>query len=108
MSFLSKLQFWKKNDDLPFSDDMDSKLHLPDIDGGYGQQTPSSMPPMDSGFSRPHSFSQPSPPLFQQQQFQQQQPGKDMELIEAKLDTIRSMLDSINQRLANLERIARE
>jgi hypothetical protein len=32
--------------------------------------------------------------------------GKDIEIIHAKLDAIRSSLDSINQRLATLERIA--
>ena len=33
---------------------------------------------------------------------------KDLELISAKLDALKAVLDSMNQRLANLERIARE
>lgn len=33
---------------------------------------------------------------------------KDLELISAKLDAIKALLESLNQRVANLERIARE
>ncbi len=34
--------------------------------------------------------------------------GKDIEIISAKLDALKAVLDSINQRLTNLERIAKE
>ena len=33
---------------------------------------------------------------------------KDLELISAKLDAIKALLDNLNQRVASLERIARE
>jgi hypothetical protein len=49
-------------------------------------------------------------PLFQQQGLQQNQDitniAKEIEIVHAKLDAIRSYLESINQRLASLERIA--
>jgi hypothetical protein len=81
------------------------------------------------GLARPQQSFSPSPqfgsaqPQFQQPQQQQQyrpQPAaqdfrqgsdiaevaKELEIIHAKIDAIRSSLDSINQRLATLERIA--
>jgi len=72
----------------------------------------------------PQQFQQPQPtaqPAFQQQMMpQMQQPiqqhaangvdvsevAKEIEIMHAKLDAIRSTLDSINQRLASLERMA--
>lgn len=39
---------------------------------------------------------------------QMQATNKDFELLSAKLDTLKALLDNINQRLTNLEKIARE
>ncbi|MFQ5475337.1 MAG: hypothetical protein ACE5DM_05890 [Candidatus Nanoarchaeia archaeon] len=40
------------------------------------------------------------------EQYQQNTVAKDIEIISAKLDSLRATLESINQRLANLERMA--
>lgn len=48
------------------------------------------------------------PPIPQIQPMQATITAKDIEIISAKLDVIKAMLDNLNQRIANLERIARE
>ncbi|NQU79687.1 hypothetical protein HQ545_08020 [Candidatus Woesearchaeota archaeon] len=53
----------------------------------------------------------PAPIASAQQNFKPHEPGlndlaKDVEIIHAKLDAIKSSLDSVNQRLATIERIA--
>ena len=58
-----------------------------------------------------HYAQQPFPQTFIPQQplpIQQGVDAKDLEVISAKLDAIKALLESLNQRLANLERIARE
>lgn len=76
---------------------------IPGMPGSNMSETP-----MHQSFEPEPSF-HPSQMQMQQQQPMQSYPiNKDIELISAKLDAIKSNLDSINQRLANLERIARE
>jgi|TARA_Y100000031_G_C8166833_1_gene359792 hypothetical protein len=126
MSILDKVMFWKKKDE--FGDiglgDKDplgkGNLAFGDDFGmgsapGYGQQ---SKAPEQPSFAQQPSFSQSS---FAQQQFpQQQQPyqqpryepqqdvtSKNLEIISSKLDALRASIESLNQRLANLEAIAR-
>ena len=85
------------------------------LEPSFGQQ------PSQPSFSQP-SFSQPSfsqPAFDQQPSFTPQQPSsfsqmqglgndrdirRDIELLSSKLDTIKALLDAMNQRLANLER----
>jgi len=116
MSVFSKLAFWKKRDEL-------SELGL-GTPSGFGKETGFDnlgLPKEDYGFSK--DFGQDAAafqPSFGQQQrpFQAQQPSypqqqqmftvdKDMEIISSKLDALRASLESLNQRLANIERIAR-
>ena len=81
--------------------------------------TPSFEENVPEGLPRPRSFeespSMPSTaekpsqyPSYQQplQHAPLTQDSKDLELISAKLDAMRATLESMNQRLANLERIA--
>ena len=80
------------------------------LEPSFGQQ------PSQPSFSQP-SFSQPA--FDQQPSFTPQQPSsfsqmqgfgndrdirKGLELLSSKLDTIKALLDAMNQRLANLER----
>jgi len=128
MAFLDKLMFWKKKDDFDtnignFGADntfgTGAGTGAPDMGYGnqdfgmpeaqFGQQLPTSQfgqaPPMFPGTSQGAGFPQPTP--FAPQQSQQDfMVGKDIEIISAKLDSLRAYLDSINQRLANIERIA--
>ena len=85
-----------------------------------GAETPPPLPQPEATGAEP--FPQPAvhPPEARPQSFSQQYPSyqqplqpaplthdaKDIEIISAKLDALRATLESINQRLANLERIA--
>ncbi|MBN2454515.1 hypothetical protein JXB11_03135 [Candidatus Woesearchaeota archaeon] len=123
MGMFGKLMFWKKSDDLGLKGD---DLGLGDLgkmpgDDPLQQNADQYGLPQQQGM--PHDFSQPQQPFpqqsMQQPYFQSSTPSmdsmqsqrsyranSDMELVSAKLDAIRAALDSINQRLANLERIA--
>ena len=132
MGLFSKLAFWKKKDDL---DDLGKDLGL-DKDIGMGKDLGLDMgagPSPDLGmgidtnqvqqpYQRYPSFQQPQQgfqpvPSFQSQPVFQQQPSynsndnfiasKNLEVISSKLDALRASIESINQRLANIEAIAR-
>ncbi len=124
MGFFDKLAFWKKKDDL---DDLGKDLGLdkelgmdftsgPSPDLGMGTEPM----PAQQQFQKYPSFQQPqqnfqAQPSFQPQTFQQQSYGagdsymnsKNLEVISSKLDALKANLESISQRLANIEAIAR-
>ncbi|MBR9699659.1 hypothetical protein GOV09_04340 [Candidatus Woesearchaeota archaeon] len=120
MGFLGKLAFWKKNEpdfgsdmgmpNTDFSAQNDLGLPKPDPTAFQGVGDPEGQRSMNQSLSQqmapdPRStgystFSQP--PVQQQQQHN----GADMEVVLAKLDALKASLDSINQRLQNIERIA--
>jgi hypothetical protein len=117
MSILGKL-LGRKKDDLGLSDaglgapGFNEPLGSPDAGYdpslGYGpasQPMPGSFSPEALGFERvpPNAPSAYSP---QQQSLGEINIGKDLEIISAKLDAIKAELDSVNQRLKRLERIA--
>ncbi|MBI2657369.1 hypothetical protein HYX08_01595 [Candidatus Woesearchaeota archaeon] len=120
MAFFGKLAFWKKKDDL---DDLGKDLGLgkdfdfstgPSPDLGMGIEAPGQQP-----MQKYPSFQQQ--PGFQSQPAYQPQPSlqpsynsndnyiasKNLEVISSKLDALRATMESINQRLANIEAIAR-
>lgn len=123
MAFFDKLAFWKKKDDLG---DLGKDLGL-DKDLGLGMDTGPSPdlgmglePPQQQPFQKYPSFQQNnlSQPSFQPQPAFQasQQPSyqgdsyinsKNLEVISSKLDALRATMESISQRLANIEAIAR-
>jgi len=129
MGFMDKLAFWKKKDefgDIGLGDkgpDLGTGSAASDLGLGPspgGMESPADLnlgipqqPPMQQPSLQPpqSSFQQPQPSL--QPQFQQPSPQqgftaeKDFEVISSKLDALRAALDSINQRLANLEAIAK-
>ena len=118
MGVFSKLAFWKKKDDL---DDLGKDLGIgkdlgmdfnsgpsPDLGMGIDQNQ------QQSPFQKYPSFQQSpnfqSQPVFQQPSFNSNDnyiTSKNLEVISSKLDALRASLESINQRLANLEAIAR-
>ena len=111
MGFFSKLAFWKKDD-------------LPDLSnlGTLGTEPRASlgqMPGEMAGDMGRPQFSYPNAPelvpateSFSRQGMQyphNDSPyilAKDIEILSSKLDALRAGIESINQRLANLERIA--
>tara|TARA_Y100000310_G_C20613316_1_gene779191 strand:+ start:677 stop:1102 length:426 start_codon:yes stop_codon:yes gene_type:complete len=130
---MDKLMFWKKKDD--FSDlglgnkdplgknPLGKNLAFGD-DFGLGGQQPTGLGPtgvdqLSTGMQSPQAPPQQSypQPSFQPQQPQFQQPryenpqqdmtAKNIELISSKLDALRASVESVNQRLANLEAVAR-
>lgn len=121
MAFFSKLAFWKKKDemeDLGKDLGLDKELGLdagagPSPELGMGleqQQQPWQKYP---SFQQPQQSFQPSPslqqPSFQQPSYQSDNyiASKNLEVISSKLDALRASLESVNQRLANIEAIAR-
>lgn len=122
MGILGKIMFWKKKDDFsdlgldqkrPFGNDalafgsdfsMGSALGQP----GMGQSQGFSQQPSPSmGFPQP-AYPQPSYPGYQPRyEPQQDMTSKNLEIISSKLDVLRASIESLNQRLANLEAIAR-
>ena len=123
MGILDKVMFWRKRDDFsdlglnekqPFGNDnlafgndfgMGSGMGQPGMgqSQGFGQQ-----PSPNMGFSQP-AYPQPSYPSYQPSRYEPQQDmaSKNLEIISSKLDALRASIESLNQRLANLEAIAR-
>lgn len=116
MSFLDKVMFWKKEDEFnfdkiaekdmshdPFSQQLPGEEHgLSEDPFGEPQSSPQlGMPQRTSGFSpqqQPRSVSSSAP------NFAPEGKDRDIELLNSKLDTIKAMLNSIDQRLSNMER----
>ncbi|MBL7056525.1 hypothetical protein ISS07_06435 [Candidatus Woesearchaeota archaeon] len=137
MSILDKVMFWKKKDEFsdlgsdpfgkgslandPLASNNPPQDNLafgnefnPSPQPSFGQQSPPKQQfPQPSSFqqqpppfqqpSSPQSFSPKSEPNYQQQDLA----SKNMEIISTKLDALRASVEIINQRLANLESIAR-
>ena len=95
---LDKLKFWKKKEE-----------SLPDFALPVSQEPKVEESTLGRGFEEPESFEKLATVTHAQPKMQPM-PGKsrDVELISSKLDTIKANLDSINQRLENLERLAKE
>ncbi len=88
MSFFGKLKFWGKKED-DFEDLTDQSL----------EPLPTETPQQPTSPFEHNIFNQP-PTSFPQSV----EPNKDMELINSKLDTIKAVLSSMDQRLANIEK----
>jgi|SRR3989344_1307050 len=123
MAFFDKLAFWKKKDDLgDLGKDlgMDKDLGLgmdtgPSPDLGMGLEPQQQQPFQKYPSFQQNNFSQPGfqvQPAFQAPQQPSYQgdsyiASKNLEVISSKLDALRATMESINQRLANIEAIAR-
>ena len=115
MGFLDKLMFWKKEDD--FGGDFDKSVdeHMKQSDDlfkgddlGLDQKPPGLEE--KSPFDQPPAETSPLPttetPPEQPAAFQAGTEQRDLELLNSKLDTIKALLNSMDQRLANLEKAA--
>ena len=123
MGFLDKIKFWKEEDDFgDFDNKIDQHMEKSDDlfkgdDLGLDQKPP--------GLGEKSPFDQPTetqpdllagtppeqPAAFQAQQQMQAPSGtdtgkRDLELLSSKLDTIKAILNSMDQRIANIERSA--
>lgn len=118
MSVFSKIAFWKKKDDFG---DFEKDLGL-DKDFGIGDSGTGMSPDLGMGMEtqEPHKYPSYQQPQQGFQPIQQgyQQPvqqmsdrdyihAKSLEVISSKLDALKAAIESINQRLANIEAIAK-
>jgi hypothetical protein len=125
MSVFSKLAFWKKDDDLDFDKIADKDMGATNP---FAQNLPSDQTfgnePFDAehespGMTQTQPFGSSAPqrsPIYPQQSAPSvQSPAafqsasnlsrdRELELINSKLDTIKVMLNSMDQRLSNMER----
>jgi len=111
MAFLDKLKFWKKKDTLDLGTSGD-ELSLGADNLGFGsdqmglpkQETPATLssPRLPDQQATPQlsGFGSPIP---QQQLHETGMDSRDRELMMAKLDTIKALLDSIDHRMAIIE-----
>ena len=125
MAFFDKLAFWKRKDDfgdlgkdLGMDKDMGMGMDAgPSPDLGMGleasqpQQQPfQKYPSVQQSSFQPSFQPQPAyqvPPSQQSYQSDSYINSKNLEVISSKLDALRATMESINQRLANIEAIAR-
>lgn len=112
MGFFGKILPWKRKDDLGLNDNLgiggaggDAGLGGLGLGGmPYEQPGASQYPPQFGGFGAGQS--RPQMEAFQQNQAYERSfaAGKDIEVVSAKLDAVKSALEALNQRLANIER----
>ena len=121
MSIFDKLAFWKKPEDdfgkglppLPEGPDFASPMGG-DFGKGFGNQDFGKDFGSPSGLSLERAEPSPFGPSLSrghQQSFSQQGSqdiivSKNLEILSSKLDALQASLDSMNQRLMNIERIA--
>jgi hypothetical protein len=105
MSFVDKLKFWKKEEEMPeYPRTPEISPLEPQMPSGMDQmgvprQTPGlTEPPMEQPSFSPQSFGQQN--QFQSSMSTEQQ----LQLISSKLDTIKAQLETVLQRLERLER----
>ena|SRR3989338_1015643 len=125
MGLLDKIMFWKKRDEFDFDDLANKQMPSGDLimPEGLGENDPfkdKSMFPENKSPFEPHEddslstrSAMPSAGVPQRQNYPgtQQQSGqqgysqnRDLELINSKLDTLKAMLTTIEQRMAEMER----
>ena len=112
MSLFSKLKFWHKEDDLDFDSLADKEMgKMPPSDFGTdhassGTDEKSFFPPEPEAesLSSPRFQSSPSPSRTAGSTFTPSSgSNRDLELINSKLDTLKAILNSMDQRLTHLE-----
>ena len=112
MGILNKLLFWRRDDEFDFDTlaDQHAKTELKDDPFGLNQPPEHDLEP--PAFTQQSATKAQGSP-YKQTNFQpttlsspNKNVEKDLELISSKLDTIKAMLSSLDQRTANLERAA--
>jgi len=120
MGFLDKVMFWKKDDDFGLDFDKSIDEQMKQTDNQFKEEN-LGLDQKPSGLEEKSPFEQPAtetspfpavetpeqPAAFQAQQQMQAPAGteqRDLELLSSKLDTIKALLNSMDQRLANVEK----
>jgi hypothetical protein len=112
MSFLDKIKFWKRDDEFNFDQLAEKEMGssnpftqpLPGEQHDFTEPNPFAESQQGSQFNQPPRSSmypnQPTSPSLVSSGMK----DRDIELINSKLDTIKAMLNSIEQRISNLEK----
>jgi len=116
MSIFDKLKFWKKEEPSFAPPQLGefggesfgaAPFEIPGLGPKEGITRPPSLEPM-GGFGSSQPFGAPTlQPAFSQQPVAPQSTA-ELQLVSAKLDTLRVMLENISARLARLEQMAQE
>jgi hypothetical protein len=113
MGILNKILFWRHDDEMDFDALAEKPLHGKDSLGLDMPDFDEKSPFPDQQDLRPSSMQRSTPASpYKQTNYQpalspaSENIEKDLELISSKLDTIKVMLSSLDQRTANLERAA--
>jgi hypothetical protein len=104
MAFLDKLMFWKKAEE-----------PIPDMFSGL-KEDKEELPPYEPAFEEPMGMEHIKPGMPERPAMQLNRPmqqkdigmDRDVELILAKLDAIKARMESVDARLANIEKLAEE
>tara|TARA_Y100000310_G_C20145421_1_gene562206 strand:+ start:169 stop:555 length:387 start_codon:yes stop_codon:yes gene_type:complete len=109
--------FWKKDDDFDFKSISNDPLGSTPMheDMGGIKKDPFSQDPLASKPPSQTNFSQPAPPPPEDSlkpdafnKARQESSSRDLELISSKLDTIKALLQSLDSRVSDIERIAKQ
>ena len=107
LTFLDKLMFWKKKEepipDLPYSE---NKMSFGETDFNKHLGMESDMGDMGLEHEAPGVPSKPIIPFTRQKPVNEGGMDRDTELILAKLDAVKAKMESIDARLAHIEKIA--
>ena len=110
MSFLGKVKFWKKEDEFDFDKLAEQEIQKgPDETGlgpipGFEEKTAAEEPPVEGLFTSKSASPSPYKPGAGLSTGSARDRDRDLELLNSKLDTIKALLISMDQRLANLEK----
>ncbi|MBI3033919.1 hypothetical protein HYY72_02070 [Candidatus Woesearchaeota archaeon] len=105
MGIFGKLMFWKKKDDLGLGDNLGLPANQPQPfqPGNYPGDV------IQQPWSQPQSqglYAQNQTAQFESlQSSSSYAAGKQLEVVSAKLDALKAAIDSLSQRMANIERM---
>ena len=122
MGFLNKIMFWKRDDEFNFDDIANKEMSTPGMDtqgmpaqddlgldhkpAGLDEKSPFDDFSHSSANRQPSAFpgmDEPAPPRSVPPAVSMGG-NRDLELISSKLDTLKAMLASMEQRIANIEK----
>lgn len=107
MGLLSKLKFWHKEDDLDFDTLADKEMGKTPAASDMGLDQSQGVEEKSPFGDEPEAFTGPrfqTSKLQNTSSFNQSPPAnRDLELINSKLDTLKAILGSMDQRIAHLE-----
>ncbi len=108
MGLFSKLKFWKKEDEFDFDKTVEQEAGAEKPQFGAGGTEFGAEAPAGSLFGEERAPFSGKPEELHGLGLAKESSGftRDLELISSKLDTVKALLNSLDQRVANLEKAA--